>query len=60
LFSGEEALPLTPAEAGTEAHANAVAADSRASLQERVSMLEQQVAALREELEELRGSIKSS
>ncbi|WP_116808353.1 YceH family protein [Steroidobacter cummioxidans] len=65
LFSGEETIPLTPTEArldaegGAEPHPNA-AADSRSSLQARVATLEEQVAALRQDLEELRGSIKSS
>lgn len=64
LFSGEEGIPLTPAEAegeaGTEPQATAAAAESRSSLQARVTTLEEQVAALRQELEDLRSSIKSS
>lgn len=64
LFSGEEGIPLTPAEAegeaGTEPQATAAAAESRSSLQARVATLEEQVAALRQELEDLRSSIKSS
>jgi uncharacterized protein YceH (UPF0502 family) len=64
LFSGEEGIPLTPAEAegdsGAEPQATAAAAESRSSLQARVTTLEEQVAALRQELEDLRSSIKSS
>ncbi|WP_129781452.1 YceH family protein [Peristeroidobacter soli] len=63
LFSGEDAIPLTPAEAsggGAEPQPNAPMAESRSSLTTRVDTLEAQVAALRQELEELRSSIKSS
>lgn len=61
LFSGEEAIPMTPVEAagGAEPPPD-VAADARDSLQARVTTLEEQIVALRVELEELRGSIKSS
>jgi uncharacterized protein YceH (UPF0502 family) len=62
LFSGEDAIPVTPAEATGEAEPepNVAAADTRNSLQTRVATLEAQVTALRRELEELRSSIKSS
>jgi uncharacterized protein YceH (UPF0502 family) len=62
LFSGEDAIPVTPAEieGGAEPQPNAATADSRSSMQARVTTLEEQVAALRQELEELRSSIKSS
>jgi uncharacterized protein YceH (UPF0502 family) len=66
LFSGEEAIPVTPTEAriesdgGAEPQPNAAAAGAGTSLQARVTTLEAQVAALRQELEELRSSIKSS
>lgn len=62
LFSGEDAIPTTPGEVehASEPQPNAVTADARSSLQARVATLEEQVAALRQELEELRSSIKSS
>lgn len=62
LFSGEDAIPLTPAEleGGAEPETTAPTAESRNSLQARVTALEEQVAALRQELEDLRSSIKSS
>jgi uncharacterized protein len=61
LFSGEEGIPVTPIEAQLESEPqpNAVAGESRQSLQARVLSLEEQVAILRQELEELRASIKS-
>lgn len=62
LFSGEDAIPVTSVEAegGTEPQPNAAPAEARSSLQVRVAALEEQVAALHHELEELRSSIKSS
>jgi uncharacterized protein YceH (UPF0502 family) len=62
LFSGEDAIPVTPAEpaGGAEPQPDVAAAEARSSLQARVTTLEEQVAALRQELEELRSSIKSS
>lgn len=66
LFSGEEGIPVTPTEApleaegGAEPQPNAATAEARSSLQARVTTLEEQVAALRQALEELRSSIKSS
>jgi len=62
LFSGEEAIPVTSAEAEgqSEPQTTALTAESRTSLQTRVATLEEQVAALRQELEDLRSSIKSS
>ena len=62
LFSGEEAIPITHSEVDDQAEhqPTAVGGESRSSLQARVSTLEEQVAALRQELEELRSSIKSS
>jgi uncharacterized protein len=62
LFSGEDQIPTTPAEdeGGAEPQTTAHTPDSRSSLQTRVTTLEEQVAALRQELEELRSSIKSS
>lgn len=59
LFSGEEVLPAAPVEPehAAEPPPNT---DVRSSMQARVAALEEQVAALRRELEELRGSIKSS
>jgi len=62
LFSGEDAIPMTSVEAagGAEHQPNASTADARNSLQARVTTLEEQVAALQLELEELRGSIKTS
>jgi len=62
LFSGEEGIPASPAEmqGAAEPQPTAAASDVRSSLQARVSTLEEQVAALRQDLEELRSSIKSS
>ena len=61
LFSGEDQFPVaTEAEGAAEPQTTALAAESRSSLQARVTTLEEQVAALRQELEDLRGSIKSS
>lgn len=60
LFSGEEGIPMTSGEMSDEPEPSAAAGESRGSLQTRVLTLEQQVAALREELEQLRASIKSS
>lgn len=65
LFSGEDQIPLTPAEAHapelaeTESRPNIAGTEVRGSLATRVQSLEEQVAALRQELEELRVSIKS-
>lgn len=63
LFSGEEQIPLTPGEASplaeTEPHPHMASTDARGSIAARVQSLEEQVAALRQELEALRGSIKS-
>jgi uncharacterized protein len=65
LFSGEEQIPLTPGEshapalAEPESRPNIAGTDARGSLAARVQSLEEQVAALREELEALRGTIKS-
>ena len=56
LFSGEVAIPMADAEA--ESQPNAAAAEPRSTLPARVHSLEEQVAALRRELEELRASIK--
>jgi uncharacterized protein len=64
LFSGED-IPLTPGEAQapelaeTESRPNIGGTEVRGSLAARVQSLEEQVAALRQELEELRASIKS-
>ena len=58
LFSGEVALPIAEAEAETESQLNAASAEPRSTLPARVHSLEEQVAALRRELEELRASIK--
>lgn len=60
LFSGEVTLPMAEgaAEAEAEPQPNAAAAEPRSSLPARVQSLEEQVAALRRELEELRASIK--
>lgn len=60
LFSGEDGLPVTPIDDGAESRPNATSGEPRVSLQTRVVTLEEQVAALRQELEELRASIKSS
>jgi uncharacterized protein len=66
LFSGEETIPVTPTEAQLESEgaaeyqSTATTAEARSSLQDRVTTLEEQVAALRQALEELRNSIKSS
>jgi uncharacterized protein YceH (UPF0502 family) len=65
LFSGEDQIPLTPGEAHpselaeAESRPNIVGAEARGSLAARVQSLEEQMAALRQELEELRASIKS-
>jgi uncharacterized protein YceH (UPF0502 family) len=59
LFSGEDAIPMTPDEGAAEQQPNAASGEPRTSLQARVLSLEEQVAALRQELEELRASIKS-
>jgi uncharacterized protein YceH (UPF0502 family) len=59
LFSGEIDVSAMVFAAESEPPLNAAAAESRGSLQTRVQGLEEQVAALRRELEELRESIKS-
>lgn len=65
LFSGEDQIPLTPGEAHPQAlvepepRPNISGTETRESLAARVQSLEEQVAALRQELEALRGSIKS-
>ncbi|MBL8268233.1 YceH family protein [Steroidobacter sp.] len=59
LFSGQEFIPMSPADAETEPQPNGGTGEPRASLQARVLSLEEQVAVLRQELEELRASIKS-
>ena len=63
LFSGEDQIPLTPGEASplaeTEPGPNIGDSEARGSLAARVQSLEEQVAVLRQELETLRGSIKS-
>jgi hypothetical protein len=59
LFSGEEAIPMTSEEGAAEPQPNAAGSEQRTSLQARVLSLEEQVAALRQELEDLRASIKS-
>ena len=65
LFSGEDQIPLTAGEAHppelaeTESGPNIGGTEVRGSLAARVQSLEEQVAALRQELEELRASIKS-
>jgi len=63
LFSGEDQIPLTPGEssplAESESRPHMASTDARGSLSARVESLEEQVAALRQELEALRGSIKS-
>ncbi|MDY6945626.1 MAG: DUF480 domain-containing protein [Pseudomonadota bacterium] len=59
LFSGEEQIPVTAAEGEAEPEPNAGSGEPRSSLQARVAGLEEQVAALRQDLEELRASIKS-
>lgn len=56
LFSGEVVLPMAQAEA--EPQPNAASAEPRSTLPARVQSLEEQVASLRRELEELRASIK--
>ncbi|MBM0103548.1 DUF480 domain-containing protein [Steroidobacter sp. S1-65] len=58
LFSGEEEIPVTPAEARAESPPNQPSTHSP-SLQARVLHLEEQVAALRQELAALRSSIKT-
>jgi uncharacterized protein len=61
LFSGEDHFPVaTEAEEAAEPQTTALAAESRSPLQARVTTLEEQVATLRQELEDLRSSIKSS
>lgn len=64
LFSGEEVIPMTSAStsqsAVAEPEVTAAGSETRGSLPARVLTLEQQVAALREELEQLRASIKST
>lgn len=66
LFSGEDAIPVTATEAqlesdgGAESQPSAGMAEARSSLPSRVATLETQVAALQQELAELRASIKSS
>jgi uncharacterized protein YceH (UPF0502 family) len=70
LFSGEEGLPIAGEEAGSEAgipttsyksgEKTSDGSGSNPSLQARVLSLEAQLAELREELEQLRASIKSS
>jgi uncharacterized protein YceH (UPF0502 family) len=65
LFSGEDHIPLTPGEAHAPTLAEAEprpqigVREADGSLAARVQSLEEQVAALRQQLEELRGSIKS-
>jgi uncharacterized protein YceH (UPF0502 family) len=65
LFSGEDHIPLTAGEphapelAETESRPNIGGTEARGSLAARVQSLEEQVAALRQELDELRASIKS-
>lgn len=65
LFSGEPQIPLTEAEsdaprlAEAEPRPNDGSSEARGSIAARVQSLEEQVAALRQELEELRASIKS-
>lgn len=65
LFSGEDDIPLTPGEAHAPALAEAEPRpqigdrETHGSLAARVQSLEEQVAALHQQLEELRGSIKS-
>lgn len=58
LFSGEVTLPMADAEAEAESQPNAASAEPRSTLPARVQTLEEQVAVLRRELEELRASIK--
>ena len=60
LFSGEIDVSAYAAAFQAEPQASAAAADARSSLQTRVQTLEEQVADLRRELEELRASIKST
>lgn len=65
LFSGEDQIPLTEAEsqapplAEAESRPNVGSSDARGSIAARVQSLEEQVTALRQELEALRASIKS-
>lgn len=65
LFSGEDQIPLTEAEAQGDALAedgsrpNMSGTEARGSLAARVQSLEEQVAALRQELEALRARINS-
>lgn len=59
LFSGEIDAALHAAAFQPEPQSNATAGEPRNSLQTRVQTLEEQVADLRRELQELRASIKS-
>jgi uncharacterized protein YceH (UPF0502 family) len=65
LFSGEDQIPLTEAEsrapllAEAEPRPNDGNSEARGSIAARVQSLEEQVTALRQELEDLRASIKS-
>jgi uncharacterized protein len=59
LFSGEIDMSAMVSAVDAEPPLNPATADARSSLQARVQSLEEQVAALRRELEELRASIKS-
>lgn len=65
LFSGEDQLPATESESHAQPLAEAEsgphigASEARGALEARVQTLEEQVAALHQELEELRASIKS-
>jgi uncharacterized protein YceH (UPF0502 family) len=67
LFSGEDSIPLTTGEATAhaqplaepESRPNIAGTDARGSLVARVQSLEEQVAALRQELEQLRVRINS-
>lgn len=63
LFSGQEVIPMTALqnsdEDSAEPRQHSATGEPRTSLHDRVVGLEQQVAALRQELEELRASIKS-
>jgi uncharacterized protein len=58
LFSGEDQIPLTAGETSAPGLAEAEP-QPNIGLVARVQLLEEQVAALRQELEALRGSIKS-
>jgi len=59
LFSGEIDMSAMVSALDADPPLNPSTADARSSLQARVQGLEEQVAALRRELEELRASIKS-